>query len=403
LGTDGYVYNYYHINNDNPGTDDGKGGYMHAFAPDMQPGNPIAKGQFLGYVGDSGNAEDAGSHLHFEIYDISKGGSVGNPSNGGRAINPYSHLKSATKISSPRSYPALSNEILAFGPTAKVDVNVARGNFTSPTSNDVLIGAGKGGGPHVKAYNSSKQNIFNIFAYDKNFRGGVDVAACDVDGDGTDEIITGPGHSGGPHVRVFEPDGTMVASFFAYDESNRDGIRVAAGDIDGDGTDEIITGPQRGSGSQVRAFDKNGNIKLSFFAYDDTGFRDGIDVAAGDIDNDGTDEIITGPQAGGGPQIRAFKGSTRVNSFFSYDKDFRGGIRVDAANVRTSTAAAEILVVAQSQGTPLVKMFNNSNNLVQQKYFMEDWWKGTYDVAAGNGTSSAATGLTRRASVRPVF
>jgi hypothetical protein len=391
LDNDGYTYNYYHINNDNPGTDDGKGGYMNAFAPDVEPGNVVKRGQMIGYIGDSGNAENTVPHVHFEIYK------------GSRAINPYNHLNAAQKISKPLTYPALSNEILPFGRTAKVNVNVDRGNFTSANSKDILMGAGKGGGPHVKVFNSAGANIFNIFAYDKNARGGVDVAAGDVDGDGIDEIITGPGKGGGPHVRVFKPDGTRVASFFAYNTSNRDGINVSAGDVDGDGIDEIITGPQKGSGSHIKAFDVDGNVKSNFFAYDDTGFRDGVDVAVGDVNNDGMGDIITGPNAGGGPHIRVFKSNgDRINSFFGYDKDFRGGIRVSSGNVDNSRAGDEILVVAQTQGKSNVKMYSQ-NSLVRQKYFIEDWWVGSYDVAAGEGVSTASTGLNRRASVRPVF
>lgn len=34
--SEGYKYNYIHINNDTPGTDDGNGGAMNAYAPDMK-------------------------------------------------------------------------------------------------------------------------------------------------------------------------------------------------------------------------------------------------------------------------------------------------------------------------------------------------------------------------------
>lgn len=65
----GYRYNYIHMNNDTPGTDDGNGGAMNAYAADMKVGNRVVRGQLLGWVGDSGNAETTASHLHFEIDD----------------------------------------------------------------------------------------------------------------------------------------------------------------------------------------------------------------------------------------------------------------------------------------------------------------------------------------------
>jgi hypothetical protein len=62
-----YQYRYIHVNNDTPGTDDGQGGVTYAYAPTITRGARVVKGQLLGWVGDSGNAENVGSHLHFEI------------------------------------------------------------------------------------------------------------------------------------------------------------------------------------------------------------------------------------------------------------------------------------------------------------------------------------------------
>ncbi|MDQ3461466.1 MAG: M23 family metallopeptidase [Actinomycetota bacterium] len=64
---DGYYYGYLHINNDRPGTDDGSNLFANAFAPGLATGQQVRQGQLVGYVGDSGNAETAGSHCHFEI------------------------------------------------------------------------------------------------------------------------------------------------------------------------------------------------------------------------------------------------------------------------------------------------------------------------------------------------
>ncbi len=80
---DGYTYKYLHINNDTPGTDDNAGGVANAYAPGLTEGARVARGQHIGWVGDSGNAEDVGAHLHFEMYSPSG------------LINPYESLLSA--------------------------------------------------------------------------------------------------------------------------------------------------------------------------------------------------------------------------------------------------------------------------------------------------------------------
>lgn len=85
IDADGYLYDYLHMNNDNPGTDDDRGGEAHAYAPGIDTGVSVHKGQIIGWVGDSGNAEETVPHLHFEMHDPS-----------GVVIDPYQSLISAT-------------------------------------------------------------------------------------------------------------------------------------------------------------------------------------------------------------------------------------------------------------------------------------------------------------------
>lgn len=61
---DGWISYYIHLNNDTAGTDDGQ---VVGIAPGLTLGTRVAAGQLLGWVGDSGNAEPAVSHLHFEL------------------------------------------------------------------------------------------------------------------------------------------------------------------------------------------------------------------------------------------------------------------------------------------------------------------------------------------------
>ncbi|MDD5715153.1 MAG: hypothetical protein PHF98_00425, partial [Patescibacteria group bacterium] len=93
--------------------------------------------------------------------------------------------------------------------------------------------------------------------------------------DGVDEIIAGAGNGGGPHVRIFKRDGTLLNQFFAYAESFRGGVNVAAGDINGDGVDEIIAGAGNGGGPHVRIFKRDGTLLNQFFAYAES-FRGGV-------------------------------------------------------------------------------------------------------------------------------
>ena len=67
-GNDGNLYFYAHLNNDDPGTRDNDAPPGYAYARGLKNGDRVRAGDIVGYVGDSGDAEAAGPHLHFEIH-----------------------------------------------------------------------------------------------------------------------------------------------------------------------------------------------------------------------------------------------------------------------------------------------------------------------------------------------
>ncbi len=201
-------------------------------------------------------------------------------------------------------------------------VNVGAGDLDGNGIGELLTGAGPGAvfGPHVRGFNASGAPVpgVNFLAYGTN-KYGVNVACGDLDNDGMDEIITGagPGAVFGPHVRGWNVDGGTASSmagvnYFAYG-TPKWGVNVACGDLDGDGYDEIVTGAGPGAvyGPHVRGWNVDGGTAaplagVSFFAYGTLKF--GVNVCCGDLDGDGIDEIVTGAGPGQifGAHVRAF-------------------------------------------------------------------------------------------------
>ena len=193
----------------------------------------------------------------------------------------------------------------------------------------------------------------------------MNVAVGDVTGDGVPDLITVPAAGGPARVRVFDgltgnPVAGPVGDFVAFTPAFAGGATVAAGDVNRDGTADIVVGAGAGGGPAVQVFDgKTGQTLASFFAYD-PGFRGGVAVAAGSVVGDDRAEVVTGAGPGGGPHVRVFDGTgAPLASFYAYDPGFRGGVHV-AAGSRTGAPAAAIVTGAGPGGGPAVELFDET-------------------------------------------
>jgi hypothetical protein len=172
------------------------------------------------------------------------------------------------------------------------------------------------------------------------------LASGDVNGDGRDEILIskGPAERNDTEVLVLTGDGALLYRFRAFDAGSHYGANLCAGDVDGDGTDEIIAsrGPWHNNDTLIKVFTGRGTEVASFYAF--PGKKYGANIAAGDVNGDGKDEIIAGlgPGQGYRPVIKIFTGvgipllEFQVDDYIDdveYYKTVRHGIRVSAGDI----------------------------------------------------------------------
>ncbi|OGY86827.1 MAG: hypothetical protein A2233_05235 [Candidatus Kerfeldbacteria bacterium RIFOXYA2_FULL_38_24] len=196
-----------------------------------------------------------------------------------------------------RVYDQKNNEIANFAPYGNNftdGVNIAVGPLYGGKKNYIVTGR-QSGTPLVRIYDL-KGNLrnFGCFPFAKNSSTGVNVAIGDLNGDKRSEIIVAPGHGGGPRVLILNNYcETISPGFFAFPQEWRLGLNITAGDVNGDGKDEIIAALGPGGFSQVRIFNKKGKLlSPGFLAYGPSD-RSGVLLSTVDINQDGQDDIVT--------------------------------------------------------------------------------------------------------------
>ncbi|MFW0862375.1 MAG: S8 family serine peptidase [Candidatus Komeilibacteria bacterium] len=86
--------------------------------------------------------------------------------------------------------------------------------------NNIITGAHSGLYPEIKVYSLSGELIRSFNAYNENFKGGIDISAND------NNILVGPGNTGGPHLRSFNIMGNLQYEFFTLDQKDNHGINI---------------------------------------------------------------------------------------------------------------------------------------------------------------------------------
>jgi len=224
----------------------------------------------------------------------------------------------------------LKTEFLAYDQNFTGGVSTAVGDVDNDKQLEIVTMPSTNSQVIVKIFdlngNLKKQfNAFNSF-----YNNGGNLAVADINNDNFSEIIIGSGPNTTPIVKIFNSNAQRTSQFIPYQYSQLNGVTVAVGDVDGNGIKEIITGTMSGAKPEVKIFDTNGRLINSFFAYNQ-GFLGGVNVASGDIDGNGKDEIITGAGPGGGPQVRVFTSIGKVlTQFFAYAENFTGGVKVSS-------------------------------------------------------------------------
>jgi hypothetical protein len=226
--------------------------------------------------------------------------------------------------------------LTAFNPDGSSYTNglyIAVGDIDFDGNPDIVTSRARGTSK-IRVFQNTGGAAFSQFStwqpFGSSVGGGVVVAVADTDGDGLAEVIAAPAAGATANVKVFGPTGRTIKQFAAFESSFRGGVSLAAADLDGDGNAEIITGAGSNGGSRVRVFDAStGILRSEFKAFTTTTYP--LRLTAVDPDGAGTKQLfITRGLSSSQQEIRLYDGlgGDLADRLFESTIDFRNGINL---------------------------------------------------------------------------
>jgi hypothetical protein len=266
---------------------------------------------------------------------------------------------------------------------------------------------------HVRIFRADGTLIGQFFAYDEGFKSGLTATVGDVNADGRDEIIIGHRGGGGSNVRVYTWNATtskfdLVTWFGPFASTFKGGVGVAAGDVNGDGRADIVTWPYMEGGPNVRVYSIGTDNKaslLSWYMPYASSFRGMLNVKMGDVDGDTRADIVTAVASKGSPNVQIYKWSTttskfeRVGWFMAYDASFKGGVEIAVGDFNGS-GGAEVMTAPTGNGGPNIRTYTYDATATTKMKLLE--WGMPYDAKMKTGVNIAALDVDGNGDVEMV-
>lgn len=259
------------------------------------------------------------------------------------------------------------NGFYAYKNTAKSKgARIARADVNLDGKDEIIVGAGPGGRPWVKVYKIDGTLLKKFKAFKKSYTGGVDVSAGDVNNDNIDEIVASKFSGNKSRVKVFNYlDKTVLFDRIIFPNLST-GASISMGDVDSDGKADLIAGTSGSISSKIKFYNirtnnKNGrklDIVLKPFV---STIKTGIDVANGDIDNDGFVEIGVSKLSGDKGRIKILEydtPGTELRKISVFRKNHKSGANIEMFDVN-SDGKTEIIASSRkaSNSQPKIKIF----------------------------------------------
>jgi hypothetical protein len=273
---------------------------------------------------------------------------------------------------------ALRRVLAPFGTGYTGPLSVALGPVNRDAVPDIAVAQGAGSAGAVKVLDGKTGTpIASYYPFPGSFRGGATVALGDVNADGRADVVVGSGPGAPAQVKVYDSANRRFAELLTpFARSFRGGVSVAARDLNGDRRAELVVGSGPGMPATVEVFDgATATLQDSFAPFAPT-FRGGVSVAVAPLA--GKPYVVAGSGPGTTAVVRAFAAGAHAPawSFDAFASTFTGGALPAAG------PAGTLVVAAGAGGGAQVKVLDGTtHDLVAS--FLGAAGPGPIGVAAG--------------------
>jgi hypothetical protein len=249
------------------------------------------------------------------------------------------------KYDSKKKKFTLFKKIKPYGKNFKGGVNLAVGDVNNDGKEDLVVAPASSATKRTKVkvyiYNANKnkfQKLANFRPYSKKFRSGINLAIGDVNGDKQKELIIVPNLHFKPLMKVYQyslakKEMNLLAKYYVFKKSYKNGVNLELGDVNGDGKDEMIVAPNEGYKPQVRVLSYQSKKKFrakNFRAYKKT-YQKGVELDLADVNDNGLEEIVVAPQKGVA-RVKIYKASGKkaklLKKFLGFPKSYQSGVNL---------------------------------------------------------------------------
>lgn len=243
-------------------------------------------------------------------------------------------------------------------------VDIVCGDIDGDDKDEIVVSS-KSGLSKIKIYSQDGKVKYKEFlVYDKSYSGGVNIALGDVNIDGMDEIIVSPKVGNNP-VKVYNYEGKYLnISFYPFTSQYHGSVNLAVGDVTGDGYSEIITSTGEGIRSEIKVFNNEGDLLPIQYAPFISEYLGGADISSGDIEGDGTDEIVTCQSGGSLCKIYKYnKNQTIVNEWQVFKNN--SGVKVSIKDI-DGNGEREIITSTKDAINQKIRIYQGTKEMVNE-------------------------------------